>query len=1266
MNSETIFTVKNEDLDLLDQDTAVEFFGKLLRAEALRLGPGTCKINVPRKPYVSDGRIDATVDANLTVAQSEIIVSGKNGYQIKSGKTFAPWQEAVIKQELFGRGNPPDKENLRPGIQACLDARGTYVLVCTGIELVDSERRDALNHLKGCLQQCSNQDFEVDVWGQNTLIDFVQQFPSLALWLNRRDGLNFQTHHSWALDANMHVPYVSGEVQEDSIAKIRNELRENYDTVHVRVLGEPGIGKTRLVLEATSPDDLAPLVIYCTAAQFRGSDLMREILREDSQFSTIVVIDECDPSNSSDFWDKLRHRGPQVKLISIYNEHEVRAGGITYHDTLPLNGDQIRSIIQEHITTISNAEAERWGELCGGSPRVAHVIGENLVNHPEDLLKPPSTVNIWERYIAAGDDREKTEHRRLVLQHLALFKQFGYERSVAKEAEAIAEKIKSANANITSHEFENIIYELRERRILQGESTLYITPKALQIWLWTQWWERHYRLFDLEDFTRDLPLKLVEWFYEMFVYAAESDAASRIVKDLLGPNGPFRDDEYLKTRLGSRFFLALAEADPKSALRCLMRTIGTWNTDAFFHFTIGRRDVISALEKIAMKSDLFVEAARLLLALGEAENEGWSNNASGVFAGLFSLGRGKVAPTEASPAERLPVLKEAFESGSKERRLLALKACNEGLEFDHFSRTPGAEYRGLRNDIDFWDPKTYGELFDAYHQVWNLLSQQLERLPKDEREIAIGILLERVSQIARRPNLNNMVADTIQMLSEKAYVDNRLLIKTVVEFLHRNGKDMPDDIRQRWEHLKDELIGSDFHSLMQRYVGTNLLVDAFDEDENYFEEGHPQIHTLAQQAIEEPHLLQLELPWLVTSEAHNGYAFGYQLGKKDDGFVILPTLLEAQRNAEKNVSAFFLSGYFCALFEDNIAEWEKHLDVLAEDSTLNVLIPELTYRSGMTDRAGLRLLKLAKAESMSVNDFSLFFGSTIGLSDRVFIEWIKFLLNSSNELALPIALKLYYFYYVYNKQEPNLPRDLTFQLLVRPARFENLNLIPNQMNSMTDHYWTKIAKAFLNLYPKKSLEFIEQVLPHFGEEGTIFDAFNTEAFSVLTELTKQYPEQVWKYVSKRLEGRDFFLEKWLKEGESTETFSTTNESGVLTLIPREKIWEWIDVDVEDRAWYFAYRLLPKILSAKEWQNSLVRAFLVRYGDREDVRDNLQANYSTEMWMGLRSLHLEEKRKKFLCIQVNEDDKNVKRWLDEYIRGLEEDIERAKVDEEREF
>ena len=913
MNRETIFTVRNEDLTQLNENTAVEFFQKLLWAEARRLGIEISKINISRWVNVPDGGVDATVDDVQIASGQGIIKQGKTSYQIKSGASFKPWQELEIKKVLFG-DKIPEKHNLGESIRACLYAdNSTYVLVCTGIDLVDSQRRNALKHIEDFLKGCGYSKPKVEVWSQNNLIGFLQVFPSLALEVNGYSEAKFQPHKNWGRNADLQVPYVSGQRQDDLIAEIQDELRTGERSVHLRVWGEPGVGKTRLVFEATKIEEFSPLVIYSrSVSNFESGTLMNAILYNDA-LSAIIVIDECDPSSWRPIWNELGHCGPRIKLITIYNDYEVQASDVTYRVAPPLELEQIRNIIQKY-RNLSEDQADRWGELCGGSPRVAHVIGENLVKHPEDLLKPPDTVDIWERYVAAGDDRKKTDHRRLVLQHLALFKRFGYERSVAKEAEAIAKKVEAANRDITPHEFENIIYELRERRILQGESTLYITPKALQIWLWTQWWERHHRLFDLEDFTEGLPPKLVEWFYEMFVYAAESDAASRIVKDLLGPNGPFRDDEYLKTRLGSRFFKALAEADPKSALKCLMRTIGTCDREELLELRDGRRSVVWALEKIAVWRELFTDASRLLLALGEAENEGAANNASGVFAKLFSLGSGRVAPTEASPAERFPILEEAFESDSKERRALALKACSEALEASHFWRLSGAEYQGLRKEPELWEPQTRTELFDAYRHVWNLLTHQLTRLPDDERQEAANILLQHVRGLVRSSEMSDIVLNTLRTLAEQALVDEKQLVKTIVEFLHYNGKEMPVEIRQRWEGLRDELVNSDFHSMMQRYVGMSLLVDRVDQNRDREDRAQPYIEKLAQYAVDTPSLLQPELPWLVTNEAKDGYRFGYELAKRDEGFSFLPALLEARRNAGDNASEFFLGGYFRVVF----------------------------------------------------------------------------------------------------------------------------------------------------------------------------------------------------------------------------------------------------------------------------------------------------------------------------------------------------------------
>ena len=1265
MNHKSIFTVTNEDLGRLNPTESILFFRELLWAEARRIGIAISKVNASARTNVPDGGVDATVAAGSLVTHSDIIAPGNNSYQIKSGKTFKPWQESVIKKALFDT-KTPERQHLGESIRACLDADGTYVLVCTGIDLVDSEQRAARNHIKKYLEFCDYPNPKIDVWSQANLISFLDIFPSLALQVNGLRQMGFLTHQIWSDAPDLQVPYVPGQSQNELIETIQNDLRRNDYPVHVRVWGEPGIGKTRLVLEATKTDDLSPLVIYYRfASEFESSALMSEIHFNDT-LSAIVVIDECDPISQSRLWHQLRPYSPRIKLITIYNDYEEQAEGITHHVTPPLTHEQIRSIIQNH-TDISNSQADGWAELCDGSPRVAHVIGRNLVNHPEDVLKPPGTVDIWERYVAAGDaDREKTEERRSVLQYLALFKRFIYKQSAEEEVKAIAQKIEAANPQITRDKFQTIIAQLRERRILQGEPTLYITPKALHIKLWSQWWKSHLPLFNLERFTQGLTPRLVERFYEMFQYAAESDAATEIVNALLGPDGPFRDDENLKTRLGSHFFFALTKANPEAALSCLIRTMGTWDTETLLQVTAGRRYIVEALRKIAMQRALFADAARLLLALGEAENEGASNNASGVFADLFAPAPGRMARTEASPAERLPILKEAFESGSKERRTLALKACDAALQSQNFLRMRSVEHQRIRPEPEPWIPNTYGELWDAYRQVWQLLSEQLAHLSQDERKEGVVILLERARGIGRISELSDMVVDTMATIAKKTYASQKQLIKTISRILHHDSKDLPTETRQRWEQLSDELVGSDFHSLLQRYVGMNLLEDEYDADGNYTAQAQSQIEALAQQAVENHYLLQAKLHWLVTTEAKKGYHFGYEIGKRDDGFSLLPTLIDAQRNAGENASVSFLGGYFRAIFEKDEPLWEEQLDALVDDATLNIAIPELTHRSGLTDRAGLRLLNLAGNGIIGTNHFRIFgYGrAPESLSDQVFTKWIQFLMDTADKSAMSTALRLYHHYYIRRKPQPTLPSDLTFQLLTHPSLFEESDV--REFDDMDEHNWTEIGKAFLHLYPEQSLELVVPILSHFGEEGTIV-GFDSQVCSLLDEITAQHPSEVWECVSKLLEDQTHFsrtgtLEQWLKYGNPL----VGEEKGTITLIPPEKIWEWVDEDVEERAPYFAYRLVPKTLSVEEWKTSLMRETLVRYSTQKDVRIILMETYSGEGWQGLTSLYHEDKQQKLLHIKAKEDNENVKRWIDEFVEGLEQEIERAKIDEEGMF
>ena len=788
------------------------------------------------------------------------------------------------------------------------------------------------------------------------------------------------------------------------------------------------------------------------------------------------------------------------------------------------------------------------------------------------------------------------------------------------------------------------------------KNTLYITPKALHIKLWIDWWDNYGNTFNLNEFSKNIPPSLLDWFYEMFKYAASSEVASQIVKELLSVNGTFQNDAILKTKLGVRFFLALTEADPRSAMECLKRTIGKWTKEDLLQFTTGRREVVWPLEKIAIWKDLFTDAARLLLALGEAENETCSNNASGIFTQLFSPAYGPVAPTEASPQERFPVLKEALESSSKECRVLGLRACDQALETQSFMRMIGAEYQGLRKEPQLWIPKTYEELFAAYRRVWQLLHERLDSLPEAEQQQGVDILLHHVWGLVRIQNLTDMVIDTINELIQKPYGNKKKILTRIIEILNYIGKELPIETRQRLEQLKETFIGNDFSSQMKRYVSMDIVEDNYDEIQL-------QIEALAQQAIVDNNLLKSELGWLVTTEAQNGYRFGYELGRNDNGFSLLPTLLEVQRNANKNPSVNFLSGYFRIIFEKDRAKWENLLDAVKEDNKLNTWIPELTKHSGMSEQAALRILDLAKKSVINVRYFWIFrLGrSTQSLSEDVFNIIIEYLLSNSDIYAISTALDMYHFYYIYKEPRHILPVELTMKLLMHPLLFQKLN--SGKRDQMDDYHWANICKALIKFYPEKSIEIADKILQHFEEDGTILDNIHSRTQAVLNEITQNYSKEVWtlvtKYLGPPIDSRAYHIKQWLRGGFSFDD----EEKGMLFMFPVEIILKWVDEDIENRAWYFA-SFVPNKLFREKGKTCFAREVLVRYGTRDDVRRNLMANFSTEGWSGPASLHYLGKKQQLLDFKKEEKNENVRRWIDDYISSIDRRIEQAKIEEER--
>jgi len=1110
-------------------------------------------------------------------------------------------------------------------------------------------------------------DPKIRVYTINQIMGFAERFPSLVAWLKGYPS-ECLPYQKWAENSDVSNPktFFADEQRKKIIEEIRKKLRtpEGHTPIF-RIIGLSGLGKTRLAFETLSSHDLKNKVIYIKAESFKNSPLFHTLLIEDS-LEAVIVVDECSLEDHEHFVRHFSKRGSRLALVTISHEIGSVSTPTLQYRLGPLSKDGIKEILSKEIMGLPQEVTNRLADFADGYPRIAMLLAENYISglsSREDIL----TVNdetLINRLIAGKLDPSSDWFRKTkkVLMGLSLFEKVGYKGDLCCEAEWVADLIK-----VDWDEFQQVVREQKQRGIIQGEYYVYVTPFPLAVYLLREWWETYGNSKDFEDFIKSIPkdfrLDMLDRFISRLPFITSAKPGRNLVKQLLSKEGPFADGSFLKTEIGSKFFSNLTEANPELALHCLKRTIGTWSKEQLLEFKTGRRAIVWALEKIVVWRELFADAARLLLALGEAENESYANNASGVFADLFSPAWGLVSPTEAPPEERFPVLLEAINSDSIERKKLALRAFRSALQWGGFTRMVGAEYQGARAPPKLWTPKTYKEIFDYYKKVWTYLEENLEKFYDEIRDEAAKILLESARGIASiHLSLSEMVRKTIRKMASYSWLDKTKLLEVVSHVTHYDGKKMREDVLEDWITLRDELTGSSFPELLIRFVGLDLLEDYFHNGEHYDTKWvESKIHELAEIVTRNPELLEPEYSWLTTERAKRGYQFGYELGKLETDFSLLEKLIEEQKKAGPNGNVCFLGGYFRALFERNVSLWENKLELLSKDETLKRFVPELTWRSGITDRAAKRILSMAEKGEINIDSFWMFrFGGVVKhISEPVFIDCINFLLKETSGLGAVIALSLFYSFYL--QSDKTLNKDLALTLLLHPAFWDGAKNVPiNQ----TVYNWKEIANTLIKQFPETGGLFADQIIMFFGDERSIAHGFYSQLHEVLLEIVKKKPEEIWvkitKYLGPPIDRRAFYLKEWLR-GEK----GLTSRPGGLEFFNFEDVWKWVDEDVENRARYLATFVPPYLLHSEE-KICLAREMLVRYGDREDVRSNFSANYSSEGWTGPVSTHYMNKKRELLEFKKNETNENVIKWIEEYIEILERDIERAKMEEERGF
>ena len=1257
-----IFAPTPEELGQLDSIQGTDVFLSLLRCETMAHGLSPKDVVLSRNIHRNDHGIDAKVVNSPTA--SSLLAKGNTYYQIKTGPSFKPWQPSALKEELFGKTKARQlKRLLGEEIKTCLDQGGTYALVTFGHDLTPAEHTKTSTLLIELFHDCGYTDPKVAVYGQGQLVGELEKYPSICLELTGLDDGGFLSISGWKNYAQMQVDLELGAEQQNFIKEIRTALQE--DTVqHIRIIGEPGIGKTRLVLEAVSIDDIAPSVIYVsTGEDFQKSKLFNELLKPDMPHAVTLVIDDCDNRDRSSIWSALKGING-IKLISIdHSPEETYDSTMQIYHCSSLPDEQIKNILFNYLQ--QKADLTNWAEWCSGSPRVAHAVGENLKSNPDDLLKSPADVPIWDRFIIGHkemDSRDADQHR-IVLRHIALFQRFGFDAPVHEEAQFIADLAQQVDPLITWGRFQSIVQYYRKKRILQGRHTLFIVPKLLHVHLWVQYWVNHGGGFPFQRFLERVPESMRLWFLQLFIYTQEVKQAQFVVKDILSPTGPFSDPSFLKSDVGFRFLNVLAEADPPATLALLERTVKTWSQEELHAWETGRLDVMWALEKIAVWKDLYIPAVNILIPMALAENASNSNNSKGLLHNLFNLGLGW-APTQAPPSKRYPILHDLVMSKDASRRALGLELCKKWLETRGGSRVIGAEYQGLKPAIEFWRPETYGEVFEEWRRVLRLLHKEMKGFNVNDRNQVAEVIVHAASGFMHIEAMVDEILDILFALADDKTINRRSLTQFVIFQLRQVRDNLDKKILARLGKLDRKLTGTSLWERTNRYV----LHTNWDEDYQFRNDEakdlklpNKRVRNLAKEYMQDLNVFAEYVPKLITEDGHRLHEFGEECGKLADT-QFDDVLIQHIEAGHPNSNWLFMGGYFTGIRTHDAGRWETLLHRLLHNESTREIAVRCLWSSGFTEsliRDMLRFFKDGKIEARSFNRFNFRREEDI-LSDGLFQQVITALLAHGDDTSISMSTQLVQNYYFDEDRKGNLthrdfPEELIFEVLTAKPSSDN-------HDQMYGFYWDSIARKFLNKHPNRKIDLFRDIM---SDMGRISRYGSTDYIAKIADnIVEEFPQETWKIVSELMlsESKNRYeLVFWLGD---TGGFDDTSKHGAINKMPAKDIVTWIKADVEKRRWLIQ-EVLPKTLHPDDG-GELTRLFIEKFCDDDQVAGSVCVHFHMGGWSGHESSYLSKKRDAARYWLSEIQSTKIQLWLVKYIDCLSNRIESCSIQEEREF
>lgn len=1038
----------------------------------------------------------------------------------------------------------------------------------------------------------------------------------------------------------------------------------------IRILGLSGLGKTRILLEIFRPfnsDDnsilLSSRVLYINCNLYPNAEYQTIISKAISeQIDPIIILDNCPKTVHRNLLQLTNRERNKASLISLdSNPEEIendKMNGVNY---IIIKKEELSSVVDELILSrFNNLDEEskkKIKDFSQGIPLMAVLLGESVING-EEFIGKLDDKELLDKLLGT---KGKDEKHRTILKSCSIFNFFGFYDDLVTQTEFIAKSknitslsgddaIKINDFNETCNYYlKREIFEKRGRFI--GMRPFPLAMSLAQEWLDPLTPQRLINVIEeiaaLEDPDKT---NLSKAFAEQMKYLGYNDKAVQIVEKIIGNDSPFDNAEVLNTELGSRLFRSFVEVNPVAVAQNFKRQFSNKTTEELLKIKEGRRNIVWTLEKLCFDNRTFEDSAKILLQFAIAENETWSNNATGQFLHLFNT---HLSGTEANLSQRWEIIEWALSKGEKQYYEYAIKAMKIGLNFGHSSRMGGAEQQGSKRLYD--NNPTWKEI----ENYWKNILNKFIEIIKSKNEYS-ELASEAISNSIRTLFHTNMGELLIPFLKEIASLKNNDWdsgLKGLKYARKYEKQSIPEKQLEEINNLIDLLTKTDFST---RYL---TLSNSYhlDNDESYSSE--KVISAISELADE---FIKSKISWEETfpSFFKNQQIFSYHFGKR------LSELLKGDKDKVNNFINYSL-------------EVISHIPLKERN---------FTVLGGFVSNSDEETKKEFYSQLFQSNEFScqLFYFLSIDISGKEYFNLLFQLIDNKvcditnfysfnyshalSQLSLEELNVLSEKLYLYGDEGYRIVFDLFYDIGYGEES-KKASLIPIIKNcilklgfnrtfkrQLDDYKWSEAISLILS--DEKEIDFAQFINNSVIESITWENSYHLDnnIQRIYEILMKLHFNSIWKDLSIALLSTEENYIKFfgLKHILGSHIGGVGRSVGVLFDGNIDAIFKWCE-DNKPLAPSRLAELTPIFDSNNtdyaNWHPVALR-LINEYGDIKEVLIHLSSNMGTYSWSGSVVPFLESKKELFIQLS-NHKIESVREWANSYVGYLEKDIEREK-------